>query len=173
MTGMVKTTLKPRENYNRSIILMTIAISCFYIFIINGDSAVTFPFLRSKFNWTLKKYTLFSSVHNILWILGAIFGVYLLHKLLNVIESVLIMMGLLSMLNSVLLQAVAKSDWPIYTCKYFQNKGYFNLNENRVLITTQSSIASFNWLSSQTDSLDSTNPIVRIYERCGPLDIPI
>lgn len=115
---MFKVAVKRRENYARPIILLTVSILSIYIFIINGDSAVTFLFLRSKFGWTLRKYTLFSSVHNVLWILGTVVGVYLLHKLLVVTESVLVLMGLLSMLNSVLLQGLAKDDWAIYACKY-------------------------------------------------------
>lgn len=116
---MIQMTIKSRRKYERPIIFLTAIMLCLYIFVINGDIAVTFLFLRSKFGWTLEKYTLFSSVSNLIWIACTMLGVYLLQHLLKVIDSVLVLMGFLSMLNGTLLQAVAKNDWPLYMCKHF------------------------------------------------------
>lgn len=121
---MFKTVGKGRDNYKRSILLISIAILTIYIFIINGDGAVTFLFLRSKFDWSLTQYQLYSSVSNILWIVGTVLGTYFLHKFLQVTESVLVLMGILCMLNSMLLQGLATKNWHIYACKFkfFRNK---------------------------------------------------
>lgn len=113
LVDMFKTTTKSRENYNRAIILICLAILTIYIFIINGDGAITFLFLRSKFDWSLTTYQLYSSVSNIVWIVGTILGTYVLHKVLNVAESVLTLMGVLCMFNGMLMQGLATTDWHI------------------------------------------------------------
>lgn len=108
---------KSRDNYNRFILLTCIAILTIYIFIINGESAVTFLFLRSKFDWSLTQFQLYSSASNVLWIVGTIVGTYVLHKFLHVTESVLVLMGILCMLNGMLMQGLATKTWHIYACK--------------------------------------------------------
>lgn len=114
---MFKSTFKRRENFDRAIILLSILLLTIYIFLINGDGSVVFLYLREKFQWTLEHYTLFNSAGNTVWILGTIFGIYFLHKLLNITESVLILVGFLSMCNGHLIAGFATQDWHIYMGK--------------------------------------------------------
>ncbi|XP_049818956.1 proton-coupled folate transporter isoform X2 [Aethina tumida] len=114
IVDMFKSTFKRRENFDRAIILLSILLLTIYIFLINGDGSVVFLYLREKFQWTLEHYTLFNSAGNTVWILGTIFGIYFLHKLLNITESVLILVGFLSMCNGHLIAGFATQDWHIY-----------------------------------------------------------
>ncbi|KAJ8931992.1 hypothetical protein NQ314_015038 [Rhamnusium bicolor] len=115
VVDVIKTAVKKRENFKRAIILSSVVILSFYIFSINGDNGIMFLYLREKFDWTLTKYTLYSSATNVIWIIGTITGTFLLHKLLKVKEAVLLLVGFISIVIAALLQGLARSDWYIYT----------------------------------------------------------
>lgn len=67
--------------------------------------------------WSLEKYTFFSAATGVYTILATIFIVYVLHKFLNISESILILFGLISLLNSSLMTGVATNDTHIYAGK--------------------------------------------------------
>lgn len=109
----VKTTIRPREYAHRAIILLSIVIMTLFIFAINGDGLI-FLYLRDKFKWTLKKYTLFSSAQTVIAITGTIFGTLFLRKVLKLPESVTILIGLICMCNGAALTGLAETDTFIY-----------------------------------------------------------
>nr|CAI5841121.1 unnamed protein product [Callosobruchus analis] len=106
---MIKVALKKREHYKRAIILLCVGILTIYIFIINGNT-LTFQYLREKFGWTLTRYTIFSSVDSVVWTIGSFLTTYILHNVLKVTESVLVLVGCISMMNASLLLAMARSN---------------------------------------------------------------
>ncbi|XP_018576193.1 proton-coupled folate transporter isoform X2 [Anoplophora glabripennis] len=112
---MVKTTFKRREYFIRSIILLNLLILTIHIFIMNGDGSIMFLYLREKFDWTLTKFTLFNSATSVVWIIGTMGGTYILHKLCNIKEAALILVGLISTTAGSLLQGFGKADWYLYT----------------------------------------------------------
>ncbi|CAH1961524.1 unnamed protein product [Acanthoscelides obtectus] len=110
---MVKVAVKKREHSKRAVICLCVGILTVYIFIINGNT-LTFQYLREKFGWTLTRYTIFSSIESVVWTIGSFLATYILHKVLKVTESVLILVGCISMLNTSLLFALARSNAVIY-----------------------------------------------------------
>ncbi|CAH0551578.1 unnamed protein product [Brassicogethes aeneus] len=115
---MLKSTFKERESYTRPIILLSILLLTLYIFVINGDASITFLYLRDKMQWSLKQYTIFSSIGTVIFIVGTVFGIYILHTLLNITESVLVLCGFLSFMNGHLIQGLATKDWHIYGASF-------------------------------------------------------
>nr|CAH7748371.1 unnamed protein product [Callosobruchus chinensis] len=111
---MMKVALKKREQYKRAIILLCVGILTVYIFIINGNT-LTFQYLREKFGWTLTRYTIFSSAESVVWTIGSFLCTYILHNVLKVAESVLVLVGCISMMNGSLLMALARSNAVIYS----------------------------------------------------------
>lgn len=97
----------------RSILLVLIAVMGIFVFIIN-DSTVQFLYLRRAFSWSLEKYTIFQAISQALWVIGTIIAVHGLHKLLGVPETVLMVVGFLSILDGYLLYGLASKSWHIY-----------------------------------------------------------
>lgn len=108
-----KVVFKKREQNKQAILLLLITVMTLFVFVSN-DASILFLYLRSSFLWSLEKYTIFSAATGVYSILATIFVVYLLHKALNISESILILTGLISVLNSALMIGVAKNNTHIY-----------------------------------------------------------
>lgn len=116
---MVKTITRQRENYGRTILLLLILALIFSSFITN-ESSMLFLFVRGKFQWSLRKYTLFTTCTSVIGMVGTVFSTYVLNKVLKIPETVLMLVGLLSMLDGSLLYALASTDWHMYAGKNLQ-----------------------------------------------------
>lgn len=82
-----------------------------------GTSILMFQFLREKFQWSLKQYTLYSSLNNFVILIGSICGPLILHKLFHVREIIVIFFGELSAMSSAIFIGLAKESWQIYVGK--------------------------------------------------------
>lgn len=109
----MKVTVKPREQFKRIMLFLTILVLILYAFGNTSDSVV-YMYLREKFQWTLKKYTLYQSAKSILSIVGTLVGVYLLHKILKISEPILIIVGFFFIIASYIWFALAQTDWHLY-----------------------------------------------------------
>lgn len=109
---------KKREHYERTLILTTIALMTILVFTNFGDTAVLYLYLRVSFQWTLQKFSLYTSIISGAGIMGGITGVYLLHKILHIREIIIILIGCVSALFSSLFQGLANLSWQIYAGKY-------------------------------------------------------
>ncbi|KAK9877563.1 hypothetical protein WA026_018666 [Henosepilachna vigintioctopunctata] len=108
------TTFKRRPNNRRSIILLCVTISSLFLLAVMSEGGCIYLFLRLKFGWSLRKYTIFSSVKDVLYVVGTFLSIYGLHKILKVEESIVILMGLISCINGSLVQGLATTDTHIY-----------------------------------------------------------
>ncbi|XP_044745388.1 proton-coupled folate transporter-like [Coccinella septempunctata] len=111
---MASTTFKKRPNNKRVLILLCLAITSLFLFAVMSGGGSLYMYLRLKFEWTMKQFTLFTSVRDVASIFGTIFGIYFLHKKLKVEEIILILMGLISCLGGALVQGLATTDMDIY-----------------------------------------------------------
>ncbi|KYB26390.1 probable peptidoglycan muropeptide transporter SLC46 [Tribolium castaneum] len=123
VTDLVKTTFKKRRNYDRCVVLSCVLMLTLFILVINGDGALVFLFLREKFHWSLEQYTLFSAAHNVTWVLGTAVGIYLLHKLLKIPETVMIVIGFISMFIGALVMGLAIYSWQVYAAAFSRALG--------------------------------------------------
>ncbi|CAG9834868.1 unnamed protein product [Diabrotica balteata] len=112
LKGMAHVMTKPREKFNRAIILLLTVIMILNIFIFYGDGK-TYLFLMGKFNWNLQHYTIFNSATVIISVIGTLGGTYLFKKL-GVTESVVILLGLMCAFNGDFVRGIATEDFQIY-----------------------------------------------------------
>lgn len=110
---MVKVVFKPREKQKRAILLCSIVLLVLYIYQ-HYNNSVIFLYLRESFAWSLEQFTVFKTIFLSLWIVGTMFVVGVLHKVLRISETVLLLVGFLSMLNGALMFGLASSGWHIY-----------------------------------------------------------
>lgn len=82
--------------------------------LVSNDAGTLFLYLRSRFLWSLEHFTVYSAVTGVYSIFCTMFVVYVLYKVLNIPESVLILVGLLSVMNSALMIGLASSNAHIY-----------------------------------------------------------
>lgn len=85
------------------------------------DVSINFLYVRERFNWSLEKYTLFSSIEMCIYICGTLLTVYVLHKIVHIPETVLMLIACISLLNGSLMFALAKHDSVIYLgmCSFY------------------------------------------------------
>ncbi|KAK4885298.1 hypothetical protein RN001_001569 [Aquatica leii] len=110
----IKTTFKRRERYDRAMLLTVALLTVVFLLAATADGNIIFLYLRRKLNWTLTHYTLFASCRKISWIAGSIIGGLLLHKFLGIEESVIILLGFLSVMANAFIQGIATKDWHMY-----------------------------------------------------------
>ncbi|KAF5272414.1 hypothetical protein FQA39_LY07882 [Lamprigera yunnana] len=110
----IKTTFKQRENFDRAFLLTVVSMTVIFLLANTADGNIIFLYLRRKLQWTLKHYTLFISCRKMFWIGGSIIGGVLLHRCLHVEESVIILLGFLSLMANVFIQGIATKDWHMY-----------------------------------------------------------
>ncbi|XP_072387194.1 probable peptidoglycan muropeptide transporter SLC46 isoform X2 [Diabrotica undecimpunctata] len=111
---IIQTTIKKRENYDRSIIVLTIISIIIYISITHADTSTRYIFLRGKLNWTFTKYNIYNSICSLIWVAGTMTGTYILQRKFHVPDSILAFIGLISMLSCFVLQFIATNDTIMY-----------------------------------------------------------
>lgn len=110
-------TFKPREGYNRTVLLGCLGAVVIHVFAI-AFTATESLLLRSKFHWDLQMLTDFASIQSVFGIMGMCICIYVLHKLLKISESVLIAVGLCANAIGASIMAFAQYDWQVYTGKH-------------------------------------------------------
>lgn len=111
---MLKTTMKKRLNYDRFIVLSCALIVSLFILAHTGESGLTFLFLRKKFSWSLEQFTIFSAINHVFSILATMSGTYFLHDKLKISETVVILVGLISVFAGMVYFGFASYNWDIY-----------------------------------------------------------
>lgn len=81
---------------------------------VSSDAGTLFLYLRSRFLWPLEQFTIYSAIVGVYGIICTIFVVYVLHKMLNIPETILILVGLISILNSSLMIGLSSNSTHIY-----------------------------------------------------------
>lgn len=118
---MFQVVFKRREQNRGAILLLGLMMMGGFVFVIN-DTTVQFFYLRRAFGWSLERFTIFQAVSQSLWVVGTIFVVYVLHKLLKIPESILLLVGFLSLLDSYLIYGLASESWHIYGGQKYENR---------------------------------------------------
>jgi H+/Cl- antiporter ClcA len=116
---MLKITFKKRQNYERCTIICCVLMVIVSVVARNGNSAVIFLFLREKFHWSLQTYTLFSAAGSVTSVFGTLIGLYFLHKLMKIPETVLILVAFISSLNGALVLGWAQNNTSVYSGNCF------------------------------------------------------
>lgn len=111
---MIKITFQKRQNYARSTVICCILMLILAIIVFNGHTAMTFLFLRKKFQWSLQKFTWFSAEFHIIRILFTVIGIYVLHNILKISESVLMLIAMIFGCFGTMTMGLAQRDWLMF-----------------------------------------------------------
>lgn len=111
---MLKTSFKRRPFKERRILWCLILVLMFSVFTLNGTSTVFYLFVREKFEWTLREYTLFDSANILIAIAGCIVGLVVLKKMLGFSDISLAVLALMSQLADALIKSTAERPMQMY-----------------------------------------------------------
>lgn len=111
---MLRTCFKKRAFMERRILWSLITILMFTIFTLNGSGNIFYLFVREKFNWTIKEATLYSSASMLISIIGCVFGLLFLKKLLKFSDICLAFLGIISTLIDSIIKATAQTTTMMY-----------------------------------------------------------
>ncbi|XP_055921656.1 proton-coupled folate transporter [Eupeodes corollae] len=111
---LFKTCCERRPKYDRAIIWLIMLILTLSIGTMQGESSVTYLFVRERFEWTLEDFNLFNAARIIVQIGGSVLAMIVLRKYFGVS---IVAMGLLALGCSVLestARATALYSWHMY-----------------------------------------------------------
>lgn len=113
-----KICFKQRQNKDRTILCLLIAVLSIFVFVVFSDSSVFFLYVRERFHWSLRKFTLFSSASTVLGICGMFFALYILNKFLKIRDVIIMVFICIFYVVSSTLTGLATDDWHIYLGTY-------------------------------------------------------
>ncbi|XP_037954262.1 proton-coupled folate transporter-like [Teleopsis dalmanni] len=111
---LVRTCFERRPSYDRAIIWLTMMSLTIAIFTMEGDNNVTYLFVRKKFDWTLKDYSLFSAARIVVQIVGSIFAMIFLKRVLKFSIITMTMISLACCVLESTVRATAIVWWEMY-----------------------------------------------------------
>ncbi|XP_075165670.1 putative peptidoglycan muropeptide transporter SLC46 [Haematobia irritans] len=111
---LVLTSIKRRPNYDRVIIWLTMMALTVAIFTMEGDSNVTYLYVRKQFEWTLKDFSFFNAARIVVQIIGSILGMFILRRLLKFSIISMTMISLASCVLESTVRATAIYWWQLY-----------------------------------------------------------
>ncbi|KAM7344353.1 putative peptidoglycan muropeptide transporter SLC46 isoform 2-T2 [Cochliomyia hominivorax] len=111
---LVRTCLKRRPNFDRIIIWLTMMALTVAIFTMEGDSNVTYLFVRKQFEWTLKDFSIFNAARIVVQIIGSILGMFILRRVLKFSIVSMTMISLASCVLESTVRATAIYWWQLY-----------------------------------------------------------
>lgn len=114
VTDMMTACIKVRPYFDRAIIWMTMLVLGLQIFVMEGSANVYFLFVREKFHWTIKEYTLMEASSISIQIIGTLFAMFVLIKYLRLPEIILALLAMSSQIIDGTIMALAVYSWHIY-----------------------------------------------------------
>jgi PCFT/HCP family folate transporter-like MFS transporter 1/3 len=114
ITEMIRTCFKRRVLYERGILLSLVLILAFNKVTLDAPISVGYLFERTRFNWTLEDHNLFQSASIVVTVVGTLSALYVLKKLMEVSDMVLLCLAILSNIMSCFLEAFATKTWQMY-----------------------------------------------------------
>lgn len=111
---MLKTCFKPRELGGRKILWCLIMILTLNAFSTHSIHNLFYLFVREKFQWNLQDATLFNALSTLVSITGSFSAVIVMKKRLNISDTVLAAIAILSGIIDALLKATAQSPFALY-----------------------------------------------------------
>ncbi|XP_063700028.1 probable peptidoglycan muropeptide transporter SLC46 [Culicoides brevitarsis] len=111
---MFAVCFKRRPNHDRAIIWMVMISLGFSIFIMEGNQQVFFLFVRDKFAWDVRKYTIYATTNTVSLIFGNLIAMYGLKKFFKLSETTLAIIAFSSCFLDSIISAVAFISWHLY-----------------------------------------------------------
>ncbi|XP_017849887.1 proton-coupled folate transporter [Drosophila busckii] len=114
LKDMFKTCLEPREYNAREIIWLVTLAMFMTIFVVDGVMTVMYLYVRQQFHWSVREFTFFETISQLVSMLGALIGFLLLRKVFGLSVVTLALLSLCSDVFSNLIRGFATLPWHMY-----------------------------------------------------------
>ncbi|XP_071441290.1 probable peptidoglycan muropeptide transporter SLC46 [Hetaerina americana] len=111
---MIETVFRNRPNGGRAIIILCVIALASSIICYEGESGLTFLYVREKFGWKIQEFTLYLSASIVLYLFGTVFGVVVLSNKLKIPDATLTATVYLMKVISSGIRAFATQPWMMY-----------------------------------------------------------
>lgn len=111
---LVMVCFKRRPGVDRGVLWTVVLTLGFSIFILQGVETVLFLFLREKFNWDVRLYTLYSAAATVCLIVSNLVTIYIVKRITKVSDETLAILAFISAFVSSLTVAFATQSWHMY-----------------------------------------------------------
>lgn len=111
---MMSVCFKRRPNHDRAIIWIIMISLGFCIFVLEGNSTVFFLFVRERFDWSVRDYTIYSAIATCSLIVGNLFAMYCLKRIFNLSETTFAIIAFTQSMLDSFIAAVAFRSWHLY-----------------------------------------------------------
>ena len=135
------TLFKRRQFKERRMVWFLIAIITLAVFTMHGNGTVNYLFVREKFGWALREWTIFDSTNTAITVGGLFFGLVVLKKLFKISDMSLAILALTSAIIDSTFKAFATQSYQMYLSSGF---GVFRLLVTPVFRSIMSLIIDHN-----------------------------
>lgn len=108
------TLFKSRPFMERRIIWFLIAIITLAVFTMHGNGTVNYLFVREKFGWALREFTIFDSTNTAITVGGLFLGLVVLKRFFKISDMKLAILALLSAIIDSTFKAFATESYQLY-----------------------------------------------------------
>lgn len=119
-----RTLFKRRPFKERRMLWSLMAIVTLVVFTMHGNGTVNYLFVREKFGWALRQWTIFDSTNTVITVCGLFFGIMFMKKFLQVSDMTLAILALVSSVIDSTFKAFATETYQMYLSSAF---GFFRL----------------------------------------------
>lgn len=111
---MMTVCFKRRAYYDRAILWIIMLSLGLSIFILEGNATVFFLFVRERFEWSVRDYTIYSATATTSLIFGNLVAMYWLKRIFGLSEVTFAIIAFLHCMLDSLISAVAFQPWQLY-----------------------------------------------------------
>lgn len=105
---------KTRENNGRKILWSLMLIVTLVVFTMHGTGTLNYLFVRERFAWTLREWTIFESSNTFISVFGLFFGLAVLKKFFKISDMKLAVLALTSSVVDSIFKAFATNSFHMY-----------------------------------------------------------
>lgn len=131
------TLFKKRPFKERRILWTLMAIVTLAVFTMHGNGTVNYLFVREKFGWALREWTIFDSTNTAITVFGLFFGLTFLKKYLQISDMAIGILALTSSIIDSTFKAFATETYQMYLSSVF---GFFRLLTTPVFRSIMSNV---------------------------------
>lgn len=113
------TLFMERPNKGRRTLWFLIVTNILAVFTMHGNGTVNYLFVREKFGWALRQWTIFDSTNNLITVFGLFFGLVVLKKFFKISDMKLAILAVLSAVIDSTFKALAAESYQLYVSSGF------------------------------------------------------
>ncbi|XP_063830514.1 probable peptidoglycan muropeptide transporter SLC46 isoform X1 [Ostrinia nubilalis] len=103
-----------KPDYGRAILLLSGATCFLSLFLLYGENGLLYMYTREHLHWTMKDFTMFSSISTGMWFVGAFVGVAFIQKWLRISDLTFTAISFMSCVVEYTVKTVATTTWLMY-----------------------------------------------------------